>query len=383
MTANVAAPTYFMRLLGLTNTNVSTIGTASRRDVNVMMVLDRSGSMESAGACDDLIAASTSFVNLFANERDRIGMITYGGSFRVDYSPNLYFKSSSPTLTNVISGINCTGWTGTAQALWNGYVELAKLKEPGALNVILLFTDGIPNAITASFPVKTALTSTAPTGKSHCYDFSKGKPYTSAGWDPSKQRYTGWIAADSSGREGVYEKDAPPIPVTDDTTVLAKPTGFVGSLLNPVRSVDCYFRSNASDVHKDVPYYPDTDLYGNSMYGWKPISTYPSGPYAGKVRTDNGYSQNMNNAAINAVNDAGIRIRNRVLDSSISVVVYAIGLGGAGQAEHELLQRVSNDVASPIYDSTKPTGLYVFAPTAAELNQAFVRIASEVLRYSK
>ena len=40
--------------------------------------------------------------------------------------------------------------------IWRAYQQLVNLSEPGALNVIVLFTDGIPNGIDANFAVRGA-----------------------------------------------------------------------------------------------------------------------------------------------------------------------------------------------------------------------------------
>jgi hypothetical protein len=65
-------------------------------------------------------------------------------------------------------------------------------------------------------------------------------------------------------------------------------------------------------------------------------------------------------------------------------VIYCIGLGGtsAEPLDDEFLQRVANDPASPIYNSNLPTGMYVYAPSAAQLTDAFNKVASEILRLS-
>jgi hypothetical protein len=130
-------------------------------------------------------------------------------------------------------------------------------------------------------------------------------------------------------------------------------------------------------IEKDIAHLPEVDIYGNTLTGYKAVSRYGSGPYDGKIKVNSGTT--MENAAVNALDNAAFRIRS---DTNLNTVIYAIGLGGAGAAEHVLLQRVANDPASPIFDNTKPEGLYVYAPTAVQLNEAFVRIASEILRLS-
>jgi hypothetical protein len=66
------------------------------------------------------------------------------------------------------------------------------------------------------------------------------------------------------------------------------------------------------------------------------------------------------------------------------VVVFSIGLGNAGAGiEQDFMRRVSNDPAASNYDSSRQTGLFVYAPQASDLTQAFNRIASEILRLAQ
>jgi Mg-chelatase subunit ChlD len=121
-----------MQVLGVARTHVGATGIASRRDVNVILVLDRSGSLEAADACDDVESAATAFTSLFANQRDRMGMITFGGAYRLDYAMTKSFKQA-PRLTDQIGVLDpggCSGWTGSAQALWKGYEQLVALTNP-------------------------------------------------------------------------------------------------------------------------------------------------------------------------------------------------------------------------------------------------------------
>ena len=59
------------------------------------------------------------------------------------------------------------------------------------------------------------------------------------------------------------------------------------------------------------------------------------------------------------------------------MIIFAIGLG---DVDDVLLKRMANDPGANNYNSTLPAGLYVYAPTAADLDQAFTRVASEILR---
>ncbi len=392
VTGRASAPVYFMQLFGFPRTLVSAVGEASRRDINVMLSLDRSGSLNDNGGCVKLDEASRAFVGMFANGRDRVGFVTWGGSYRVDYSPTKYFKQSpaaSDELDKLFPG-GCNGWTGSAQGLWVAYQQLVNVAEPGALNVIVFFTDGRPNTISGDFAVKTR-----PNGgsKSNCWDWENNLPYTNAAWNPVNQRYRGYIAAGWSfygtSPAGIHIIEAPAMPVPYEPGAVSIPHGYSGTA--KALSEDCGFRtkqwSNPPDTGwlatNDIPYLPDQDLYGNRLNTtYKTVNLWTSGSHNGRIRPDS--FTNRLNAAYNAVDDAAQRIRSKTLNSNISVVIYTIGLGALlGTEEHTLLKRIANTKDSPIRDANAPTGLYIAAPTAAQLNSAFQKIASEVLRLSK
>jgi hypothetical protein len=94
------------------------------------------------------------------------------------------------------------------------------------------------------------------------------------------------------------------------------------------------------------------------------------------------------NASWNAADNAGYRIRQGVTVPGVGgglsgINVFTIGLGNAGGVPNDFLERVANDPRASNYDSTKPTGLYIYAPTAAELSSAFSSIASQILHLAK
>jgi N-methylhydantoinase B/oxoprolinase/acetone carboxylase alpha subunit len=63
------------------------------------------------------------------------------------------------------------------------------------------------------------------------------------------------------------------------------------------------------------------------------------------------------------------------------VRIYSIGLGGWGYpADADFLERVANDADSDYYDPNQPAGLYYYAPTPQQLQQAFNEVASELFR---
>lgn len=152
--ANVQAPLYFMRILpGMpSNMTVGASGSAQRRGLVMMLVLDKSASMgNGAGSsCEAMVAAAQSFVNSFS-PTDYIGLITF------DYTADL---KDAPTTNHAqvyadIGAITCGNNTNTITALEMAYKQIVATAQPLALNTIVLFTDGSPNGVTANFPART------------------------------------------------------------------------------------------------------------------------------------------------------------------------------------------------------------------------------------
>ncbi len=376
VSGSAAAPVYFMQMLGSNRTIVSAMGEASRRDVNIMLVIDRSGSLQTAGACDDLEDAARVFVGQFANGRDKIGFLTFGGDCRLDYPPTKNFKqspSASEELDKLFPG-GCTGWTGSAQALWMGYKALEQANEPGAQSVLVFFTDGMPNTLTADSKVRVDSSGGGP--RSRCWDWENGVAENDAAWNPANQFYRGYI---SNSGDGVRSHMAPPIPVTAGPALVDIPYGFSGGAKPAAQ--DCFYRTSSS-APEDIAYYPTADMYGNQTNtGYKPVDVITGGSYDGFLRRD--LDATRLNAAINAVDHAAVRIRNKELNSNMPVTLHVIGLGGTGAAEHELLKRIANATDSPTHNINAPTGEYIFAPTPAQLMAAFQKVGSETLRLSK
>jgi len=400
VSASVMAPTYFMRLAGIPAVPVSALGKASRRDVNMMMVLDRSGSMQTSGACAPMKSAAQSFVSRFAEARDRLGLITFSTAWNYTYPLTKNFKTQSPTLSDVIGTITCTGGTSMAMAISEAYNKLAALAEPGALNIIMLFTDGIPTGLTARFPVRTVNDTRYGNGENNrtldglIYNYpSTGTLYNMAPSncrDAANKNYldSGWNPQD---RVGVFVASGEGTASTGATYGIIKP--YVTSpaaadqaINGPLGALDsgtgCAFVAGTTDFNnmryarRDVAYIPNFDLYNNRMdCCYRSVSKFTSGPYAGKIRPDTPAA--VGAAATNATDNAAKRIRQSL---AVPTIFYVIGLG---DVDSVLLKRIANDPSSPTYDRSEPTGLYVYAPDRTQLNQAFARIASEILRLAQ
>ena len=351
-TASVDLPLIFLRMLHVNTQHIQVSSTASRRDVNVMFIMDRSGSLANSASCAPLKAAAVAFVEKFAETRDNIGLITFATSSLVDATPAMTFKTN---VENILNSVVCTGGTSSAQALWQGYDQLVALNQTGALNAILFFTDGRPTAVTENFPISASSSCT-----------TRGGTATLTG-----VLTAGYNANIPVNPLGLYKPVAGPQPLNSDVTVLS------GSATN-----NCAFVSYQSNVGSDVTYAPITDSSGNSLTATAYRSTTTRG-----AGLDPANAQNIENFSINAADHAALRIRRGDADpargnrSVAGVIIYTIGLG---VLDDVLMKRMANDPSlSPNPVAAGNPGKYYNAADASALNQAFTQVASEMLRISQ
>ena len=348
--ASVQVNHLFLRWFGSTASTVTASATATRRDVNVILVVDRSGSLATSNSCTPLKQSAVEFVNKFAESRDYVGLVTYATSYSVAVPMAQTFKTG---VTNGINAITCSGSTSSAAGLWLGYQTLAALQQPAALNVILFFTDGDPTSVTANFAIK---------GTSSC---------------TNKSNRVGVITVAGNEIRGLMS----PTP--------ASPIANNDALQAPNSSGCAYaasWQGNRYLVGNDITGIPSTDQFGNSLtFGFLPVNT-SGGLLAAPSNATN--ADNFQNATYNAGVSAAVRIRSGVSPNNgfpalNNVVIFAIGLGGSGQASHDFMRYVANDPDSPNYNSNQIAGTYIFAPTSGDLAEAFNRVASEVLRLAR
>lgn len=369
------APTWFMRIIGVNSLHFSAVGQATRRNVNVMLVIDRSTSLSNTGSCPALASDAQLFVQSFSNNRDRMGLLTFGTYYNVDFAPSFDFQT---TLTTMLGNLTCSGFTNSAAAFSTAYNTLKGLGDLNALNVVVFFTDGNPNTLTFGpaygpgaplLPLKSGSSCKATPGFSGVV--------------------AGDVAYNVSG--GIFKATnstypaAAPFP--GDIALIGSAQGYKGGCAFPGNSISS---GGSPGFAPDVAYLPSFDAFGNgtdtSLLGGAgyPASTlhYSSGSYAGKIVTTN--SQTIENAGINALDNAAQKARIDAAASNIPLVVYTIGLGNAsGGVNNSLLQRLANDPNSPTHQDVYPDGLYLYSPDTAHMSSAFAIIASDVLRLSK
>jgi len=432
VTASTNVPTWFMKMLGFSYTALTVSGQASRKDLVAMLVLDRSGSMCSINGatavqpcykstanspCAAMITAAKNFTGAFAEGRDQIGLLTFSDGFYLESKPTTNFQTllgysnSSGSGTGTIDKISCNGGTGTAGAISLAYNELYKIAEPGAMNLIVLETDGLPNTLVYNFypstPAPGALSTT-----SNCVD-GNNLTYKNGGWKtlssarqwisgiPMNTNGTGYMANVPAGAIGGFYTSDPA--QGSSITVLFNPgqTGDSGSN-NSVylpNANGCKFDGTTTTTYSDFNWLPSQDVFGNQVN--------PSNAYLSLTLTS-GYNDLVGNAsmdwphthaaALNATDNAAYNART---NATLPVYFFAIGLGGndGNPPDPILLQRMANDASADQFNNpaaypacstvtscitypNQPQGQFIYSPNTAQLGQAFLAISSQILRLS-
>jgi len=269
-------------------------------------------------------------------------------------------------MATIINNVTCDGATSSAQALWQGYQALAGLNQPSALNAIVFFTDGQPTGITGQLVLtaNSSCNSNGPFTGVFTVGFQTSSPFSPVG--------TG----------GVFDYNAQVQPITTDDNIIS---GTEGNTTN------CAFANNWDNnwynAYQDIAALPATDIWGNSL------STSYQSVTLSNVQNNSSGALNVINAATDAADNAASRIRTAASPNTggvtgetalSNVLILTIGLGNSTYpANSDLLERIANDPRASSYNSAYPTGLYVSAPTTADLASAFAAVASEILRLAK
>jgi Flp pilus assembly protein TadG len=371
--ASAVLPTTFMRIGRFDNVRVSSLGQATRRMVDLSIVLDVSSSIGSKwGAVRD---ATRAFISSFDAAHDRVALLTFGnGAAVLDPMP----QSRGFDKSRVVSDVPNTlpgGSTNMVEGLYRAWDELRSVPngQQSGLRVIVLFTDGASNSVPASYDV-------SPGGKAlRTYDFPKNSP------DPDNQTWNNPTIA------GLY----------DTSSGNASPSY---SLQVPTWSNTC---AVSGSCLAQVPYLPLTSYHAHHRSSGIPTSF----PLQTNALTVDGSAQssvrglrningstgrypadvwNINNAARNLVEIIADAARNDAA-GDYKIRIYTIGmgelvrynLGTRREKSEDILKRMANDKTSRDFNANQLEGRYFYAQTEADVSPAFQGIQNQILRLSK
>jgi Flp pilus assembly protein TadG len=158
VTAATTINTFFIRVMGaipgMPNWDtlpVSSTAQATRPNLIMSLVLDRSGSMGRNGGAAKLPGAVSNFIDLFDDGLDRASMSSFSYAARADVTMKHNFKQEIKTDVNAMI---FDGWTASEPGLTNGLVQNLSANPVGGekvVRVIVFFTDGMANTFYYTF----------------------------------------------------------------------------------------------------------------------------------------------------------------------------------------------------------------------------------------
>ncbi len=410
--ATVEAPLMFARILGRQQTAVASSAVATRRESRIVLALDRSGSM--TGQIASLRASAKDFTNRFVADVDQMGLVAYSTSAVVGYPPtrpydpsatslggpnvNFQYSQSGGSMLDMIDAMAANGGTNMSEALSLAYTEIRKADnrdhDPIKLNAIVLFTDGIPTAMTATLndPAHNSLKpkgNNASTQSKCTYNpGTAGTPSTlmtgalvSSGYPSNSLSNVYGIGPyrlgitynTSPANTALYWMQHPYASQTDNNKLTPA---------TPISSCTYLQAAAGSTDLKDLAKIPTLDYYGNStddgiVYkGSLPYNKYkttydPNSPTSG---------YHLGIASWNATDNAAKRI---LSDPSLNIRIYVIAYRGSDGVDSYLLKRVANAFDAVGHVPFWQTGLYVEASDAEGLQRAFETVAADILRLAE
>jgi Flp pilus assembly protein TadG len=144
MTASKPVPTIFMRVLGQYQMDVATAATAAVAPVDMVLVLDQSGSLGTQGVWNNLRHAARNFVQHFEDRIDQVGLVSFQA--RADNRFQMAHSFTGPVIS-AINGMTSAGDTNTGEGLRLADVQFQSgpVRQRSA-KVVVFFTDGRPTA---------------------------------------------------------------------------------------------------------------------------------------------------------------------------------------------------------------------------------------------
>jgi hypothetical protein len=309
-----------------------------------------------------------------------------------------------------------------AEALWLAYIELQKahmrdLAAPGSggvdqrLNAILLFTDGVPTAVTI-YPNNPADPNSPATNAIKTTSSCTNKAVTAP--VPSGKQIIGWVSAAADGSSGGKQSGMYQLAYTNSSETLnwwltenggrgAQDQSYI-STSTGAAAAGCgtSLTSNIANTNVNNPpvtslnKIPSIDAYGNSLNtNAYTYSHFESGSYSSiwngtnldQTQMTNGYQWGLaifdsaDSAAYNLRTDANFA--NRTGDTqSMPVTIHVIAYTGNTGVDDGLLKRMANTADSSSFSAAQPQGLYVEAGDSAALASAFDQVASSLLHLS-
>jgi len=142
--AHLSMPTRLMRVLGVETMDVNSAAVAAVPPVDLVLVLDQSGSLKTADAFDDLQDAARLFVDYFDDDIDQLGLVSFNLRATERFSMAGAF---SATIKYEIDQMTAFSYTNVGEGLRLAQEQITgPAARQRSAKVVVFFTDGRPTA---------------------------------------------------------------------------------------------------------------------------------------------------------------------------------------------------------------------------------------------
>jgi Flp pilus assembly protein TadG len=374
VTASAVLPTTFMKLANFNQVTVSSMGEATRRMVDLSLVLDVSSSI--GWRWPAVRDAARTFVDAFDPLNDRLSLVTYGNGARViDAMPSSRGFNKTQLKADIPQSLP-GGSTAMVEGLYRGWDELRSVSagQQSGLRVIVLFTDGASNSVPGIYEAQSGSARGLRT-----FDFPKNLP------DPDGQTW------DNPQINGLYDTDTGATSTPSYSLTVSNwnnTCSVAGSCLTavpflPLNSFHAHHRS--SGIPTSFPLQTGSlKVNGSaqsSVRGLRNKNT-TTGRYPAEVFNINNAARNLLEIIANAA---------RADNGDYPIRIYTIGmgelvrynLGTMPEKPEEILKRVANDATSVDFISSQLAGKYYYAKTEQDVGPAFQALQNQIIRLSK
>ena len=150
--ATASLPVSLMGVLGFKTLDMSASAQTIRKDLDMVLVMDTSGSLLPNDPA--VRAAGNSFLNKFSSSVDRVGLVHFASDAKIDLPISSSRGFNRANAAAAIKGYAFDGGTNSAEGIWQARNQLNNIKQAdqSSLRVIVFFSDGSPAAFSSYFP---------------------------------------------------------------------------------------------------------------------------------------------------------------------------------------------------------------------------------------
>ncbi|HEX3644210.1 MAG TPA: vWA domain-containing protein [Vicinamibacterales bacterium] len=367
ITASAVMPTTFMSVANLNTVTVASSGQATRRMVDLSLILDVSSSIGTRWPA--VRDAARSFIDAFDQNNDRLSLLTFSnGAAVLDPMPAGRGFNKAQLEADVPQNLP-GGSTLMVEGIYRGWDELRSVANgtQSGLRIIVLFTDGASNGVPGTYDGSGLAKSL------RSWDFPKQAV------DPDSQTW------DSPHIDGLYATDTGnsnpsytlTVPWNSPLTIAAVP-------YLPVQTLHTHHRSAGIPTAFPLQTAALT-VNGAAQNAARPLRDFDAaaGKYPAEVFNINNAARNVLEIIADAARqDAGGDYKIRIYTIGMGYLIRDL-LGTMPEKPEDILKRVANDATSPDFNGGQLEGKYFFAQTGADVAPAFQGIQNLILRLSK